>query len=221
MGACDSVNFKHNKNNLPISQNEKILLQCKESREKLAQYIKALETKEKESREKAKDLIRQKQKDRAKLYLRQCKLYKTQSKISEGKLDLLDEQIMNLENTTLTVDILNALREGNIALQNLQKEVKIEDLEKAKDDMEYLKEKDKEIGEFFKERGIENEADCEEEFNQLEKEVKEVQNDNKINLPSVPNTQLNENKNQIQPNLNMNKNLYVYPNPKANQVIAV
>ena len=218
MGACDSINFKRKKNKLPISQNEQILLQCKESREKLAQYIKALETKEKESREKAKDLIRQKQKDRAKLYLRQCKLYKAQAKISEGKLDLLDEQIMNLENATLTKDTLNALREGKAELQKLQNEVKIEDLEKAKDDLEYLKEKDKEIGEFFKERGIENEADCEEEFNQL---AKEVQNDNKINLPSVPNTKLNDNKNQLQQNLNMNRNIYVYPNQNANKVIAV
>ena len=214
MGACDSMNSKRNMNNLPISQNERILMQCKECREKLAQYIKALETKENESREKAKDLIRQKQKDRAKLYLRQCKLYKTQAKISEGKLDMLDQQIINMENSMLTKDTLSALREGNVALQKLQNEVKIEDLEKAKDDLEYLKEKDKEIGEFFKERGIENEADCEEEFNQL---TKEVQSDNKINLPSIPNTQLNSNNNQLQQNLNINKNLYPY----SNKVIAV
>ena len=131
---------------------------------------------------------------------------------------------MNLENTALTKETLNALREGNFALQKLQNEVKIEDLEKAKDDLEDLKEKDKEIGEFFKERGIENEADCEEEFNQLTKEVLN-DNNNKVNLPNVPNTKLNDNKNQLQQNLNlnMNRNIYLNPNqnPNANKVIAV
>ena len=221
MGACHSQNEVRIKNKKNFSEGEKIYLQCKSCREKLSNYIKALETKEKNSREKAKDLLRKKQRDRAKLYLKQCKKYKEQIKIAEGKLDMMDDQIINIENLYNTKDVMKAIKQGNETLQKVQKDINIEDLEKIKDDLEDLKEKDKEVGEFFKDKVNEDEADCEEELNNLEKEMqnnnKNVNDKNKSenintknnvnlpNLPSVPNTKITDNRVQIQQNYAQNK----------------
>ena len=214
MGACDSDNRRNLKKNTP-NQYEKIYLDCKEYRDKLSNYLNALEEKEKKTREKAKDLLRKKQKDRARLYLRKCKIYKEQIKIVSGKLDMMEEHILTIENTFNTKECLNALKEGNEALQRVKKEINIEDLEKAKEDLEDLKEKDKELGDYFKEQALENEAECEEELNQL---TKEIQNDeNKLNLPKAPNNKLNDNKVTIQNN-NNNNNI---TNNNKNKIIAV
>ena len=195
MGTCDSRNNKKNLKNM--SEGERIYLQCKECREKLSKYVSDLEAKEKNSREKAKDLLRKKQRDRAKFYLKQGKLYKEQARIAQGKLDIMENQVINIENAKNAKETLDALKKGNEALQKLQKEIKLEDLDKIKDDIEDLKEKDKEIGDYLKERGLENEAECEEELNQLTKEIQGVNNNNNnINLPNVPNTQINAN-NQV------------------------
>ena len=135
MGACNSVSAKKE----VLSENEATLMHCKQTREKLSKYIKDLETRENNAREKAKNLLRSKQRDRAKLYLKQCKIYKDKAKIAEGKLDMIDEQIINIENAKTAKDTLNALNQGKEALHNLQNDVKIEELDKIKEDFEDLK----------------------------------------------------------------------------------
>ena len=116
---------------------------------------------------------------------------------------MIDEQIINIENAKTAKDTLYALNQGKEALNNLQKDVKIEELDKMKEDFEDLKEKDKEIGDYLKERGIEDEAEWEEELNEL---TKEIQKDNNINTN-------NENKNT---NTNNNTNLQNIPNTNLN-----
>ena len=192
MGACHSLNSKRGK--IPMqSQDEMALQQCKAYEQKLSNYVKDLETKEKNAKDKAKVLIRQKQKDRAKFYLKQCKFYRQQAKIAQGKLDMVEDQIINLENAKTRNETYTALVEGKEALQKLQKEINIEELEKVKEDFDNLKEKDKEMGDFLKERGLENEAECEEEINKLTKEIQSEKTNNLVNLPNVPNTQINTN----------------------------
>ena len=193
MGACDSLN-SNRANQVPAQSQEQIILQqCKQYEEKLSNYVKDLETKENNAKEKAKDLIRKKQRDRAKFYLKQSRLYKQQAKIAQGKLDMVENQIINIENAKTSKDTLNALREGNEALKQLQKEVNIEELEKIKEDMDELKEKDKEMGDYLKERGLENEDEYEEELNKLSNEIQGENKQNIPNLPNVPNTKINSN----------------------------
>lgn len=71
MGTCNSPNAKKE----VLLENESTLLHCKQTREKLSKYIKDLETKETNAREKAKNLLCLKQRDRAKLYLKQSKIF--------------------------------------------------------------------------------------------------------------------------------------------------
>ena len=181
-----------------LSQNEKVILQCKQCRDKIKGYIRNLEKKENKSREKAKELVRNKQKDRARLYLKQCKLFREQSKVADGQLDIINQQIANIESTSNMSECMSCLKQGNTVLKKLQEEVNIEHWEDIRDDLEELKERDREIGDFFKERGIdeeEYEAECENELNKL---LYEIQGTN--DLPNVPKTKIAEDKQPIKQN---------------------
>ena len=202
--GCESANEKrhqvHNnqqKKNITLTETEKAILECKACRDKISKYIRNLEQKQIKSREKAKELLRKKQKERAKLYLKQCKLFNEQSKVADGQLQMINEQIVNIESTSNMRECMDCLNQGKSVLKNLQKGVDIEHWENIRDDMEELKERDREIKDFFKERGIdeeEYEAECEDELNKL---LKEMQGDNEINLPEVPKNEIKEDKNPI------------------------
>ena len=202
--GCESANENRyqkvlNKNkNVSLTNTEQAILQCKQCRDKIKAYIRNLEKKENKSKEKAKELLRNKQKDRAKLYLKQCKLFREQSKVADGQLDMINQQISNIESTCNMSECMSCLQQGNTVLKQLQKEVNIEHWEDIRDDLEELKERDREIGEFFKERGIdeeEYEAECEDELNKL---LFEIQGTN--DLPNVPKTKITEDKQPIKQN---------------------
>ena len=216
--SCES---KGNTKN-PETKNEQVLNQCKLTKDKLDKYILVLEHKEKVSREKARECLRNKQRDRAKFYLKGCKAYQQRIKLTQAKSDMIDDQIMNIENAQTGRDTIEALRKGNEALTELHKEVKMEDLENIKDDFESLKDNDREIAEFWKEKTDENEAECEDEFEQLVKEVQseKVNNggniaDNNINLPKTPINETNAGvtNNKIE-NANINNNQQIAMNQK-------
>ena len=182
--------------------NEYIVLdQCRATRDKLEIYIQNLELKEKMTKEKVKECLRKKQRDRAKFYLKGCKAYQQRIKIAEGKLSMIEDQIMNIENAHNHKDAIMALQQGNMALKQIQKEVTIEDFENVKEQMDELKDNDREIGDFLKEKLEEDEAGCEDELEQLVKEVQDEKNNNKnvnqnnnnnnIKLPNVPNSNIN------------------------------
>ena len=200
--GCESANENRyqkslNKNkNVPLTNIEQAILQCKQCRDRIKGYIRNLEKKENKSKEKAKELLKNKQRDRAKLYLKQCKLFREQSKVADAQLDSINQQISNIESTCNMSECMSCLKQGNIALKQLQKEVNIEHWEDIRDDLEEMKERDREIGEFFREKGIdeeEYEAECEDELNKL---LYEIQDD----LPNVPNTKINEDKQPIKIN---------------------
>ena len=213
MGICGDLgnNRKAKTKQVTLSETEKALLECKQCRDKIKNYIKNLENREKKTKEKAKGLLRNKDKERAKFYLRQSKLFSKQIKVADGQLEMITNQITQLETTSTMAECMQCLKKGNEVLSDLHSKIKIEEWEKVKDDMDELKEKDKEIGDFLREYGI-NEAEYNEECNlELDKLMKEcglqeesnkektnkneknnenVKNEKneKIDLPSVPKT---------------------------------
>ena len=197
--GCESANEKRHlknqqnqKKNITLSESEKVILDCKTCRDNIKKYIRSLELKEIKSKEKAKELLKKKQRDRAKLYLKQCKLFREQSTVANGKLQIINEQIINIESAFNMKECMDCLNQGNAVLKNLQKEVNIEHWENIRDDLDELKERDREISDFFKERGIDEEqyeAECEDELNVL---LNEIQGNNELNLPDVPNTKITQ-----------------------------
>ena len=182
MGICQSTKKKNEENknvnnsikinNLP--QNEKVILECKQCRDNIKSYIKKLERTAKTKREKAKDLLKNKDKERAKLYLKQSKFHNEQAKIADTQLTMIEEQISRLESTSQMLEIQKVLENGNKVLKEMQKEMNVEKWEKIKDDMDELKEQQDEINQFFRNNDIDvNQADNEvnEMFNKMQKEL--------------------------------------------------
>lgn len=161
---------KKKKKKAELDQTEKALLDCKMVRDKIKGYIKSLERNEKIKKTKAKEALREKKKDRAKMLLKLAKMYSEQIKTSDGQLTMIEDQIAQIETTRNLAESMKVLQQGNEALKNLQKEVNVEKWEQVKDDLDDLKERDNEITEFFKERGLEAE-DVEDSVN---KELEEL-----------------------------------------------
>ena len=199
--GCESSNEKrHLKNSaqktvVQLSPTERAILDCKSCRDKIKRYIKNLEQKEQRSKLKVKELLRLKQRDRAKLYLKQSKLFSEQTKIADGQLDMINQQIANIESTSNMNECAEVLNRGNAVLKQLQNEVNIEHWENIKDDLDELKERDREIGDFFKEKGIDEEeleTQCDDEINKL---LAEMQG-NDIQFPNVPKEQIPQDTNE-------------------------
>ena len=205
--GCESANekrhqqqVKNQRKNVTLSETENAIIQCKTCRDKIKKYIRNLEQKEIKAKEKAKELLRNKKRDSAKLYLKQCKLFREQSKTAEGQLQMIEEQIVNIESASNMNECMKVLQKGNTVLKNLQNDVNIEHWENIRDDMEELRERDREINDFFRERGIDEEEcddECEDELNKL---LIEIQGNNQLDLPNVPNTKINDSKIPVKQN---------------------
>ena len=167
-----------------MNQEERALLDCKLCRDKIKKYIKSLEKNEKLKRERAKEALKNKNKDRAKLNLRQAKMYSEQIKAADGQLEMIENQISQIETAQSQRDALTVLKQGNEVLKKLQSEVNAEKFQEIADDMDELKEQQNEISEFFKSRGIEEtEEELDEELDKLLDSVQKEQA--KIDLPSA------------------------------------
>ena len=206
MGVCMSTNKNKNKskNINDLDQNEKVLLECKMCRDKIKNYIKKCETTASKKRQKAKELLKNKQKDRAKVYLNQSKFHLTQAKVGDGQLKLIEDQINELQKATQLNEIKKVLENGNKVLKQLQSEINIEKWQEIKEDMEGLKEQQDEIGEFLRNNNInedEYEKDVQEEFEKLQKDL-----ENDLNLPEVPKNKVNVQK-EKENNENNNKKI--------------
>ena len=199
MGVCNSDRKERKvreRKPVTLNETETAILQCKTCRDKIKQYIKKLEKRQKDCREKAKQLLLSKERDRAKIYLRQSKLHQEQIKISDGQLEMVENQIKQIESAQNLQECQAVLKQGNEVLKNLQNTIKIEEWEKIKDDMDELKEKDQEISNYLKEYGI-NEAEYDDQVNSdLDKLIKEIEGGNKIDLPNVPKDKITEDNNK-------------------------
>ena len=182
-----------------LTPEEKAIVDCKLCRDKINAYIRRLEVREKKSREKAKELLKDKQRDRAKFYLRQAKLHSAQIKTNEGQLEMVNNQIIQIESSKNLQECLKVLQNGKDVLKKMQDSIKIEEWEKVRDDMDELKEKDKEISNFLKEYGI-SEAEYDNEVNNdFDKLVAEIEGNKAkedIKLPEVPKEEITEDKNK-------------------------
>ena len=177
-----------------INQEERALLDCKICRDNIKKYIKSLEKNSSLKKQKAKEALKNKNRDRAKLYMRQSKMYQEQIKASEGKLEMIETQISQIETAQNQLDVFNVLKQGNNILKKLQEEVNVEKIQEIADDLNELKEQNDEITQFFKEKGIEE--NDEEIDNELDKLIDSIQKEEgKIDLPLANKEKIEENDN--------------------------
>ena len=180
---------------IEINEEEKALLDCKICRDKIKKYIKSLEKNAALKKEKAKEALQNKNKDRARLNLRQAKMYQEQIKTADGQLEMIETQISQIETAQSQRSAMSVLKEGNEVLKKLQSEVNAEKFQEIADDMEEIKEQQNELSEFFKSRGIEE--NDEELDNELDKLLDSVQKEQaKIDLLSANKESLDEEENK-------------------------
>ena len=179
-------------NTTKINEEERALLNCKLCRDKIKKYIKSLEKNASLKKEQAKEALKNKNRDRARFFMRQGKMYEEQIKSSDGQLQMIETQITQIENAQNQKDVFTVLKEGNAVLKKLQEEVNVEKMQEIADDLDDLKEKNDELTQFFKDRGIEeNEQELDDDLNKL---IASVQNeDAKIDLPAANKENLEEN----------------------------
>ena len=193
--------FCPNSHQTKINQEERALLDCKLCRDKIKKYIKSLEQKASLKKEKAKEALKNKNRDKAKLYMRQSKMYQTQIQTSYGQLEMIETQITQIESAQSQKDIFTVLKEGNNVLKQLQEEVNAEKMEELSDDLNELKDKNDELTQFFKDRGIEeNEEELDDELNKLISSVQKE--DSKVDLPSANKEHIEENDSEKEQNKN-------------------
>ena len=114
-----------------LNKEERALLDCKICRDKIKRYIKSLEKNASLKRAQAKEALQNKNKDRARLYMRQSKMYQEQIKTSEGQLELIENQITQIETAQSQKDVFTVLKQGNDLLKKLQEEVNVEKLQES------------------------------------------------------------------------------------------
>ena len=174
-----------------LKQDEQAILKCKMCRDNIKKYIKNLENQANTKKEKAKEALKAKNKDKAKMNLRMEKMYREQIKTAYGQLEMIENQINQIETAQSQKDVATVLQEGNAVLKKLQEEVNVDKFKEIADDMEELKAQNDEITEFFKERGIEEEESVNEELDKL---IASVQQEAGAELPSANKEKLEEEK---------------------------
>ena len=182
--------FGKRKKSAKLNTDEKAMLDCKLARDKIKQYIKRLEKNAALKKEKSKEALKAKNKDRARILLKQSKMYSEQIKSADGQLNMIEDQISALETAFIQRDCLKTLEQGNAALKQLQSECNIEKWEKVRDDLEDMKEANNEITDFFKEKGI-GEEEVEEDVNkEMEELTKQLSKELDIDLPDAHNEEV-------------------------------
>ena len=103
------------------------------------------------------------------------------------QLGIIDDQMMLIENSEVNKDIAGTIKAVNEKLKQLSAGIDINEIEKAVEDMQDLKEKNNEMNEEFGEainNAVDEDPDIEDELNRLEAEMNNYPNANKEQLVS-------------------------------------
>jgi len=159
-----------------VNEQDKEIAQLKVTRDKVNRYLKKLESNIDSCQSVVKQCVKNKEKEKALLGLRKKKYI--EQNLENGRKQLLNlEQLINdVESAQMNQNIVQAMKQGNEFLKQLNEQLTIEDAEKLMEETAEGIEYQQEIGRILAQQGIENE-DVLEEFEQLDaQEIPEVPN---------------------------------------------
>ncbi|KAL7106446.1 hypothetical protein ACP275_07G114400 [Erythranthe tilingii] len=184
-----------------ITEVDKAILSLKTQRRKLGLYQQQLEVVIEAEKQAAKDLLREKRKDRALLALKKKKLQEDLLKQVDGWLINVEQQLADVELASKQKAVFESLKTGNKAVKAIQNEINLDDVQKLMDDTAEAKAYQDEINAILGEKlSAEDEEEVLAEFENLETEMNlldmpkvpsaapstEEQDDEKLDLPDVP-----------------------------------
>ncbi|XP_050385124.1 vacuolar protein sorting-associated protein 20 homolog 2 [Argentina anserina] len=183
-----------------ITEVDRAILSLKTQRRKLAQYQQQLEAVVEAEKQAARDLIRDKKKERALLALKKKKAQEELLKQVDTWVINVEQQLQDIELTSKQKAVFESLKAGNNAIKAIQSEINLEDVQKLMDDTDEAKAYQDEINAILGEKlSTEDEEEILAEFENLESQmgvkdlpevpssVPSVQEDERLDLPNVPN----------------------------------
>ncbi|CAH8594331.1 unnamed protein product [Schistosoma margrebowiei] len=133
--------FSRRRNRSRITEQDKAILRLKRQRDKLNQLTNKLDNRIENEKVLAKELIRQGKKERALLLLKKKKYLENLIHKTSIQLSNIEQLVNDIEFAQIEVEVLDGLKCGNKALQDIQKVMSLDDAERimseAQDATEY------------------------------------------------------------------------------------
>ncbi|XP_065848594.1 vacuolar protein sorting-associated protein 20 homolog 2-like [Euphorbia lathyris] len=155
-----------------ITEVDRAILSLKTQRRKLGQYQQKLDEVIEAEKQAARDLIRQKRKDRALLALKKKKTQEDLLKQVDTWIINVEQQLADIELASKQRAVFESLKSGNDAVKAIQKEINLDDVQKLMDDSEEAKAYQDEINAILGEKlSAEDEEEVLAEFENLESQI--------------------------------------------------